>query len=115
MIQQHRKVTHQGKYINSRGDGNVDYVKPPVDHASVDSFVKTLKDNIAEELQLPSLALRDITGAGLTEESRKQLLVDAHLKVGEEDGDIIEFLSRECNVLKSFPCINECKVERFNS
>ena len=85
-----------------KGDGNVDYVKPPVDHASVDSFIKTLKDNIAEELQLPSLALRDITGAGLTEESRKQLLVDAHLKVGEEDGDIIEFLSRECNVLKSF-------------
>lgn len=85
-----------------KGDGDVDYVKPPIDHESVDSFVKTLKDNIAEELQLPSLALNDITGAGLTEESRKQLLVDAHLKVGEEEGDILEFLSRECNVLKSF-------------
>jgi len=82
--------------------GNIDYVKPPVDHEAVDAFVKTIKDNISEELQLPSLALKDITGAGMTEEARKQLLVDAHLKVGEEDGDIIEFLSRECNVLKSF-------------
>lgn len=84
------------------GDGNVDYVKPPIDHEAVESFIKSMKDNISEELQLPSLALKDITGAGLTEESRKQLLVDAHLKVGEEEGDIIEFLSRECNVLKSF-------------
>ena len=83
-------------------DGDVDYVKPPVDHESVDSFVNMLKNNIAEELQLPSLALKDITSIGLTEESRKQILIDAHLKVGEEEGDIIEFLSRECNVLKAF-------------
>lgn len=83
-------------------DGDVDYVKPPVDHESVDSFVNTLKNNIAEELQLPSLALKDITSIGLTEESRKQILIDAHLKVGEEEGDIIEFLSREGNVLKAF-------------
>lgn len=83
-------------------EGDVDYVKPPVNHEAVDAFVKTIKDNIAEELQLPSLALKDITGVGLTEESRKQILVDAHLKVGEEEGDIVEFLSRECNVLKSF-------------
>lgn len=84
------------------GEGDVDYVKPPIDHEAIDSFIKTLKDNIAEELQLPSLSLKDITGSGMTEESRKQVLVDAHLKVGEEDGDIIEFLSRECNVLKAF-------------
>ena len=83
-------------------DGDVDYVKPPVDHESVDSFVNMLKNNIAEELQLPSLALKDITSIGLTEESRKQILIDAHLKVGEEEGDIIEFLSREGNVLKAF-------------
>ena len=83
-------------------DGDVDYVKPPVDHESVDSFVSTLKNNIAEELQLPSLALKDITSIGLTEESRKQILIDAHLKVGEEEGDILEFLSREGNVLKAF-------------
>ena len=82
--------------------GDVDYVKPPINHESVDSFVSTMKSNISEELQLPSLALNDIAGIGLTEESRKQLLVDAHLKVGEEEGDLIEFLSRECNVLKSY-------------
>ena len=64
---------------------------------------------------MPSLSLKDITGAGLTEESRRQLLVDAHLKVGEEEGDIIEFLSRECNVLKSFLGLMNTKVERFYS
>lgn len=83
-------------------NGDIDYVKPPIDHEAIDAFIKTIKENISEELQLPSLSLKDITGAGLTEESRRQLLVDAHLKVGEEEGDIIEFLSRECNVLKSF-------------
>lgn len=83
-------------------DGNVEYVKPPIDHLAVDAFLKTLRDNISEELQLPALSLKDVTGVGLTEESRKQILIDAHLKVGEEDGDIVEFLSRECNVLKAF-------------
>lgn len=93
--------------------GDVDYVKPPVDTDAVLEFAKTMKENIFEELQIPMLSLNDITGVGLTEESRKQILVDAHLKVGEEDGNIIEFLSRECNVLKAF--LGQIKKEWVNT
>ena len=30
------------------------------------------------------------------------MLTDAHLKVGDESGDIIEMLERECNVIKAY-------------
>ena len=35
-------------------------------------------------------------------ESRKQMFIDAQLKVKDEKGVLIEFLDRETNVLKSF-------------
>ena len=38
----------------------------------------------------------------LSGESRKQLFIDAQLKVKDEKGALIEFLDRETNVLKAF-------------
>ena len=35
-------------------------------------------------------------------ESRKQLFIDAQLKVKDESGRLIEFLDREMNVVKAF-------------
>jgi hypothetical protein len=66
-------------------------------------YTDTLKKNMDEELQLPNLSLENTKGLGaISGEARKTLLTDAHLKVGEESGDIIEFLDRECNVVKAF-------------
>jgi len=66
-------------------------------------YTEILKKNMDEELQLPNLSLENTKGLGVVSgEARKTLLVDAHLKVGEESGDIIEFLDRECNVVKAF-------------
>jgi len=56
-----------------------------------------------EELQLPNLSFDNVKSiSAITEGARKTLLTDAHLKVGDESGDLIEFFDRECNVIKAF-------------
>ena len=66
-------------------------------------YISTLKQNMEEELQLPNLSMENVKSLGvISGEARKTLLTDAHLKVGDESGDIIEFLDRECNVIKAF-------------
>ena len=66
-------------------------------------YTEILKKNMDEELQLPNLSLENTKGLGvMSGEARRTLLTDAHLKVGEESGDIIEFLDRECKVIKKF-------------
>lgn len=81
--------------------GDISYATSPISSDAVDNFVRTLKDNIEEELQLPNLSTKSIGSAGLSGESRKHLLTDAHLKVGDEQGEIIEFLDREFSVIKA--------------
>ena len=39
---------------------------------------------------------------GSAGESRKQMFIDAELKVGDESGDLLEFFDREVNVVKAF-------------
>lgn len=85
------------------GDGDVAYVTWDQQIEAMKFMVDTLKQNIEEELQLPNLSLENVKGLGaMSGEARKTLLTDAHLKVGEESGDIIEMLEREFNVIKHF-------------
>ena len=81
--------------------GDIGYATSPISSDAVDNFVRTLKDNIEEELQLPNLSTKRIGSAGLSGESRKHLLTDAHLKVGDEKGEIIEILDKEFSVVKA--------------
>jgi len=83
--------------------GNVEYVTFDQAIEAMKFMVSTLKQNIEEELQLPNLSLENVKGLGaISGEARKTLLTDAHLKVGEESGDIVEFFEREFNVIKAF-------------
>lgn len=83
--------------------GNIDYATWTQQVEALKYYIDTLKQNMEEELQLPNLSFENVKGLGaMSGEARKTLLTDAHLKVGDESGDIIEFLSRECNVIKSF-------------
>jgi len=85
------------------GDGDVSYVTWTQQIDAMKFFIQTLKQNTEEELQLPNLSMENIKGMGVVSgEARKTLLTDAHLKVGDESGDIIEFFDRECNVIKAF-------------
>lgn len=83
--------------------GDVSYVTWQQSVDAMKFMTATLKQNIEEELQLPNLSLENMKGLGaISGEARKTLLTDSHLKVGEESGDIIEFLEREFNVIKAF-------------
>lgn len=82
--------------------GSVDYVKPPVDHLATNAHIESLKESIDEELQLPDLSIENVKSFGASGVAREHLLTSAHLKIGDEQGDIIEFLDRECSVIKAF-------------
>lgn len=83
--------------------GDINYVTWSQQIEAMKYYIETLKRNTEEELQLPNLSLENVKGLGaISGEARKTLLTDAHLKVGFESGDIVEFLDRECNVIKSF-------------
>lgn len=83
--------------------GKVSYVTWQQQIESMKFYVSELKKNTEEELQLPNLSLENVKGLGaMSGEARKTLLTDAHLKVGYESGEIVEFLDRECNVIKAF-------------
>lgn len=83
--------------------GGVGYVTWQQQIEAMKFYIGELKRNTEEELQLPNLSLENVKGLGaISGEARKTLLTDAHLKVGYESGEIIEFLDRECNVIKAF-------------
>lgn len=72
---------------------------------SVDSLkyqVSELRNLFFTTLQLPDWSYEKMSQTAMSGESRKQLFIDAQLKVKDEKGDLIEFLDRETNVLKAF-------------
>lgn len=82
--------------------GDIDYVKPPIDHTATQAHILDLKNTIDEELQLPDLSVENVKTFGASGVAREHLLTNAHLKIGDEQGDIIEYLDRECSVIKAF-------------
>lgn len=64
-------------------------------------------DNILKfywlQAQMPDISFENMKSLGnIGYDSRRTLLTDAHLKIGEESGLWIEFLEREFNVIKAF-------------
>lgn len=85
------------------GDGGIEYITWQQQIEAMKYYIETLDRKIDEELQLPNFSLENVKGLGnVTGEARKTLLTEPHLKVGDESGDIIEALERECNVIKAF-------------
>lgn len=64
--------------------------------------VSELRNLFFTSLQLPDWSYEKMSQTALSGESRKQLFIDAQLKVKDEKGTLIEFLDRETNVVKSF-------------
>ena len=64
--------------------------------------VSELRNLFFTMLQLPDWSYEKMSQVALSGESRKQLFIDAQLKVNDEKGPLIEFLDREVNVLKAF-------------
>lgn len=69
---------------------------------SLKFHVNELRQLFFTQLQLPDWSYEKMSQQALSGESRKQLFIDAQLKVGDESGRLLEFLDRELNVIKSF-------------
>lgn len=55
------------------------------------------------QAQMPDVSFDNLKGLGsIGYDARQTLFTDAHLKIGDEAGAWIEFLERECNVIKAF-------------
>lgn len=65
-------------------------------------YVEQLRSFFFTQLQLPDWSYDKMSQQALSGESRKQLFIDAQLKVKDESGRLIEFFDREMNVIKAF-------------
>lgn len=69
---------------------------------SLKFHIETLRSLYFTMLQLPDWSYEKMSQQALSGESRKQMFIDAELKVGDESGALIEFCDREVNVVKAF-------------
>ena len=65
-------------------------------------YVAELRSTFFSQLQIPDWSYENMKSTPMSGEARKQLFIDAQLKVTEEAGRLVEFLDREVNVIKAF-------------
>lgn len=63
--------------------------------------VSELRNSFFTQLQLPDWSYEKMSSQALSGESRKQLFIDAQMKVRDESGRWLEFFDREINVVKA--------------
>lgn len=81
-----------------------------VSYVSWQQAIEALKYNVSELQklfwslsQMPDISFSNMQNLGnIGYDARETLLTDAHLKVGDESGDFIEFFDRETNIIKAF-------------
>lgn len=82
--------------------GSINYVSWSQATESIKFHIDTLQRMFWTQLQLPDISLDNIKGQLVSGEARKTLLTDAHLKVTDESGTLIEGFERETNIVKAF-------------
>lgn len=65
-------------------------------------YVSELRSMFFTQLQLPDWSYEKMSQQALSGESRKQLFIDAQMKVHDESGRLLEGFDREINVVKAF-------------
>lgn len=65
-------------------------------------YMSELRQTFFTQLQLPDWSYESMKASPMSGESRKQLFIDAQLKVKDESGRLLEFYDREVNVVKQF-------------
>lgn len=91
-----------------------------VSYVSWQQAIEALKYNVSElkELfwslsQMPDISFSNMQKLGnIGYDARETLLTDAHLKVGDEEGDFIEFFDRETNIIKAFLAVMNPEFEK---
>lgn len=83
-------------------NGKAEYVTWQQAVENLKFYVSELRNLFFTQLQLPDWSYEKMSQQALSGESRKQLFIDAQLKVKDESGRLIEFFDREVNVVKAF-------------
>lgn len=107
------KVVGGVEGVESKGDsrrvyrvengGDVAYVSWAQANEAVKYHIDTLLNLFFMQAQMPDISFENMKSLGnIGYDARMTLFTDAHLKVGEESGAWLEFLERECNVIKAF-------------
>lgn len=65
-------------------------------------YINELRSLFFTQLQLPDWSYEKMSQQALSGESRKQLFIDAQMKVNDESGRLLEGFDREINVVKAF-------------
>ena len=83
--------------------GDVAYVSWQQSVEALKYHVDMLVKMFFMQSQMPDVSFENMKGLGsIGYDARQTLFTDAHLRIGEEAGAWIEFLERECNVIKAF-------------
>lgn len=101
----------QGEKSSDREDRTI--LQLPADskagYVTWEQAIESLKYHITEsrqsfftQLQLPDWSYESMKSTPMSGESRKQLFIDAQLKVTEESGRWLEAFDREVNIIKAF-------------
>lgn len=91
------------RVIRVENGGDVSYVSWAQSPQAVQFHLDNMFSLIFKLSQMPDISFENMSKLGnIGYDARKTLLTDAHLKVGDESGNILEFLDREHNVVKAF-------------
>lgn len=99
--EENRGETRRVYRVNEGGD--VSYVSWAQSVSALEFHTNALLRYFWQQAQMPDISFENLKSLGqIGYDARKMMLTDAHLKIGEETGPWLEFLTRECNVIKTF-------------
>lgn len=91
------------RIVKVESGGDVSYVSWGQAAEAVKWHVDEMFRLIFMQTQIPDISFDNLSHLGAVGyDARKTLLTDAHLKVGDESGPVLEFLDREVSVVKAF-------------
>lgn len=100
---EHKEDNDPTKIFKVENGGDVSYVEWNQGLEATKWHVGYLWSLIHKLVQLPDISSEAMAALGnIGFDARQTLLMDAHLKVGDESGPWIEFLERETNVIKAY-------------
>lgn len=102
-IQGEERKGEERRIVRVTNGGDVSYVSWQQSIDAMKYHVETLLKLFFMQAQVPDISFENMKGLGdIGYDARMTLLMDAHLKIGDESGNWLEFLDREVNVVKAF-------------
>lgn len=102
-IQGEERKGEERRIVRVANGGDVSYVSWQQSIDALKYHVDTLLKLFFMQAQIPDISFENMKALGnIGYDARMTLLMDAHLKIGDESGNWLEFLDREVNVVKAF-------------